>query len=83
MSTQAVAPFRKKYAVEIFALAEKLNTSADFWQRRLSLVLVEWYTREPERHRSIRKLVSNLKSDQEYYVKKAIVWIEKNFKKEK
>ena len=53
------------------------------WQRRLSLVMVEWYTRNKAFHPAIKLLVNNLKNDEEYYVKKAIVWINKNFTKGK
>jgi len=34
-------------------------------------------------HLEIKKLVKSLENDQEYYVKKAIVWINKNFDKGK
>ena len=68
---------------EIFDLARKLNRSKDPWQRRLSLVMVEWYTRKGEWHKAIKELVKNLESDKEYYVKKAVVWINRNFKKGK
>ncbi len=68
---------------EIFDLAGKLNRSNDPWQRRLSLVMVEWYTRRQESHKAIKGLVKNLENDKEYYVKKAVVWINKNFKKGK
>jgi 3-methyladenine DNA glycosylase AlkD len=73
----------KTHQDEIFELAGKLNHSKDPWQRRLSLVMVEWYTRIPGTHPEIKKLVKNLEDDKEYYVKKAIVWINKNFKKGK
>ena len=73
----------KTHKDEIFELAGKLNHSKDPWQRRLSLVMVEWYTRIPETHPEIKKLVKNLEDDKEYYVKKAIAWINKNFKKGK
>jgi 3-methyladenine DNA glycosylase AlkD len=68
---------------EIFALARKYNRSKDSWQRRLSLVLVEWYTREKKLHPEIMKLVKPLENDEEYYVKKAVIWIKKNFSKGK
>jgi 3-methyladenine DNA glycosylase AlkD len=68
---------------EIFDLARKLNRSKDPWQRRLSLVMVEWYTRRSEAHKDIKALVKNLESDNEYYVRKAVVWINRNFKKGK
>ena len=73
----------KTHARDIFALAGQYNRSKDPWQRRLSLVMVEWYTRQSDHHAEIKKLVKNLEGDDEYYVKKAIVWINRNFKKGK
>jgi 3-methyladenine DNA glycosylase AlkD len=73
----------KTHSTEIFSLAAQFNRSKDPWQRRLSLVMVEWYTRIGEHHDAIKKLVKNLENDDEYYVKKAVVWINKNFKKGK
>jgi len=73
----------KTHAREIFALAGKYNRSADPWQRRLSLVMVEWYTRDKEYIPAIKKLVTQLEDDDEYYVKKAVAWIKKNFAKKK
>ncbi len=73
----------KTHEKEIFAIAEKYNQSKDPWQRRLSLVMVEWYTRHGDAHAAIKKLVKNLEGDKEYYVKKAVVWIKKNFAKGK
>ena len=80
---QGLKPILKTHQKEIFALAKQYNHSTDFWQRRLSLVLVEWYTRMNEMHPEIKKLVRSLKNDEEYYVKKAIVWINKNLEKGK
>jgi len=45
--------------------------------------MVEWYTRKSEAHKEINDLVKNLESDNEYYVKKAVVWIKRNLKKGK
>jgi 3-methyladenine DNA glycosylase AlkD len=72
----------KTHHAEIFAVAGKYNHSKNLWQRRLSLVMVEWYTRHTENHTIIKQLVNNLEDDKEYYVKKAVVWI-KNFSKGK
>lgn len=63
----------KTHQKQIFGLAKKLNHSKDPWQRRLSLVMVEWYTRRGEAHNGIKELVRNLENDKEYYVKKAVV----------
>jgi 3-methyladenine DNA glycosylase AlkD len=43
--------------------------------------MVEWYTRKGETHKAIKELVGNLENDKEYYVRKAVVWINRNFKK--
>lgn len=80
---QGLKPILQTHQKEIFALAKKYNSSKDFWQRRLSLVLVEWHTRIPELRPEINKLVRALENDDEYYVKKAIIWIKKNFEKGK
>lgn len=81
MGMQGLKPILKSHQKEIFALAWKYNNSKDFWQRRLSLVLVEWYTRIPALHPEIKKLITTLEKDDEYYVKKAVVWIKRNFTK--
>jgi 3-methyladenine DNA glycosylase AlkD len=73
----------KTHASEIFAVAAEFNHSRDPWQRRLSLVMVEWYTRMKQYHPEIKKLVKELENDDEYYVKKAVIWIKKNFAKGK
>ena len=83
MGMQGLKPILKTHQREIFALAKKYNSSKNFWERRLSLVLVEWYTREPSLHAEIKKLVKPLENDPEYYVRKAVVWINKNFVKGK
>lgn len=73
----------KTHAAEIFRIATTFNQSKNMWQRRLSLVMVEWYTREKQRIPAIKKLVSNLENDDEYYVKKAVAWINRSIAKRK
>ncbi|MEI2737437.1 MAG: DNA alkylation repair protein [Chitinophagaceae bacterium] len=73
----------KTHAKEIFEIANQFSTSKNRWQRRLSLVMVEWYTRNKEYHPSINKLVNRLENDEEYYVRKAVAWIKRNFAKDK
>ena len=55
----------KTHSKEIFELATQFNHSKDPWKRRLSLVMVEWYTRVGEHHGEIKKLVKNLEGDDE------------------
>ncbi len=75
-----ILPTHKK---EVFAMAKKFNSSENLWTRRLSLVLVEWYTRFEKDHAAVMELVKPLENDKEYYVRKAVVWIKKNFSKGK
>lgn len=80
---QGLQTILKTHQKEIFVLAKKYNRSSSLWERRLSLVLVEWYTRDKTLHTEIKKLVKPLENDEEYYVKKAVAWINKNFIKGK
>lgn len=81
LGMQAPKKINKSHHKEIFALANKLIHSKNFWQRRLALVLSEWYTRDKSFHSQIKQLIAVVKEDDEYYVKKAIAWINRNFHK--
>jgi len=83
MGMQFLRGIVKTHRNDIFRIAEKFNRSPDPWKRRLSLVMVEWYTRHSSDHTDIKKLVKNVENDDEYYVKKAVQWINRNFKKGK
>ena len=83
LGMQSPKPINKSHAKEIFSLSNELIHSKNFWQRRLSLVLSEWYTRDKSYHPEIRSLLAKVKNDNEYYVKKAIVWINRNFEKKR
>lgn len=80
---QGIRSIVKTHREEIFALAAKYNKSPNFWKRRLSLVMVEWYTRQSSEHAAIKKLVKAVEKDEEYYVKKAVDWIRRNLAKGK
>ena len=80
---QALQTIVKTHQKEIFALAKKYNRSANSLECRLSLILVEWYIWDKTLGAEIKKLVKPLKNDEEYYVKKAVVWANKNFAKGK
>jgi 3-methyladenine DNA glycosylase AlkD len=83
LGMQSLKPIAVSHIKEIFALAKKLNRSKNFWQRRLSLVLVEVYAKDENMHDAINTLLQPLKTDKEYYVKKAVEWIGKSMKKSK
>lgn len=80
---QALKPVAKKIQKEIFDLSAKLIRSKNLWERRLSLVIIEVFTKDKALQPEIMKRVKSLENDDEYYVRKAVDWIKRNFKKGK
>ena len=80
---QSLKPVAKKIQKEIFDLSAKLVKSKNLWERRLSLVIIEVFTKDASLQPEIMKRVKELENDEEYYVKKAVEWIRRNFKKGK
>jgi len=80
---QSLKPVAKKLQNEIFALSAKLIKSKNFWERRLSLVIIEVFTKDSALQPEIMKRAKMLENDDEYYVRKAVDWIKRNFKKGK
>jgi 3-methyladenine DNA glycosylase AlkD len=83
LGMQSLKPVAKKMQVEIFALSAKLLKSKNLWQRRLSLVIIEVFTKDKSLHPEIIKRTKMLENDEEYYVRKAVEWIKRNFKKDR
>lgn len=81
LGMQSLKSINKIRPKEIFALANKLSLSKNMWQRRLSLVLVEDFCKLPEFHDAVGKLIEKQKGDKEYYIKKAVIWLESSMKK--
>ena len=80
---QSLKPIAKLKQKEIFDLSKKLWNSKSLWERRLSLVIIEVFTKDRSLQPEIMKRVKALEKDEEYYVKKAVEWIKRNFKKGK
>ena len=83
LGMQSLKPVAKKIQNEIFDLSGKLSKSKNLWERRLSLVIIEVFTKDKSLHPEIMKRVKALEGDEEYYVRKAVVWMKKNFMKGK
>ena len=81
LGMQSLKPIAATHSKEIFELAHQLKSSEDMWQRRLSLVLVEVYTKNKSLHPQINALIRYHEKDREYYVKKAVAWLKRNMKK--
>ncbi len=80
---QSLKPVAKKIQKEIFGLSAKLIKSNNLWERRLSLVIIEVFTKDKSLQPEIMKRVKMLENDDEYYVRKAVEWIKRNLKKGK
>ena len=83
MGMQSLKPVAKAKQKEIFALSSRLLVSKNLWERRLSLVIIEVFTRDKSLHNEILRRVNALENDEEYYVKKAVKWLKRNFMKRK
>jgi 3-methyladenine DNA glycosylase AlkD len=81
LGMQSLKPVAKKIQDQIFELSAKLIKSKNLWERRLSLVIIEVFTKDKSLHPEIIKRIKMLENDEEYYVKKAVVWIKRNFEK--
>jgi 3-methyladenine DNA glycosylase AlkD len=80
---QSLKPIARLKQKEIFALSKKLIKSKNPWERRLSLVIIEVFTKDRSLQPEILRRTKTLENDKEYYVKKAVEWIKRNFKKGK
>ena len=83
LGSQSTQKVRKTHRNEVFSLSRKLIRSTNLWQRRLALVLLEGYTRDETARKDIEKIMEVVKNDKEYYVKKAIEWLNRNFEKKR
>jgi 3-methyladenine DNA glycosylase AlkD len=83
LGMQSLKPVAKKIQPEIFDLSAKLMQSKNVWQRRLSLVIIEVFTKDKTQHPEIKRRAKALKNDEEYYVRKAVDWINRNLDKGK
>ena len=60
-----------------------MSKAAELDQNTLQPPTLENYMVKKGQHTAIKELVKNVENDKEYYVKKAVVWITRNFKKGK
>jgi len=81
LGMQSLKPVAKKIQKEILDLSAKLIKSKNLWERRLSLVIIEVFTKDKTLQPEIMRRIKLLENDEEYYVRKAVVWIKRNFEK--
>ncbi|MGE0772171.1 MAG: DNA alkylation repair protein [Cyclobacteriaceae bacterium] len=81
IGTQSTRKLIKTMEAEIFGLSARLTKSKSLWQRRLAIVLLINYNKDPSYHERIEKQIAALRNDKEYYVVKAIQWMDRDFAK--
>lgn len=81
LATQGIRKIAKIEQKEIFELSEKLVLSKNFWQRRFGLVLLINFKNDKNLRKDIKKILKKVEQDNEYYVKKAVVWLKKELEK--
>jgi len=80
LATQGIRKIAKDKQKEIFAFSKKYILSKSLWQRRFAIVLLIELNRCGFDKKKIKKLAETVKDDKELYVKKAIVWLDKELK---
>ena len=78
IATQGMRPVARTHGPELFGLAESLTASKSVWQRRLGIVLLTNFAKRPDSRAAIRKVLAPLRNDPEPYVRKALMWIDKD-----
>jgi 3-methyladenine DNA glycosylase AlkD len=81
LATQSIKAITKEYYREVFALSSQLLVSSNPWKKRLGIVLLNEFTKEERFHRLVRSSLELVKEDKEYYVRKAVQWMERNLEK--
>ena len=83
LATQGIRKIAKDKQKEIFALSKKYISSKNLWQRRFAVVLLIELNRCGLDKKEIKKLLEKVKGDKEPYIKKAIIWLNKELNENK
>mgnify|MGYP002682076154 CR=1 FL=1 len=83
LATQGIRKIAKDKQKEIFALSKKYISSKNLWQRRFAIVLLLELNRCGFDKKETKKLLEKVKGDKEPYIKKAIIWLNKELNENK
>lgn len=75
---QSVKAIATKYEGQIFEVAKRLARSPAMWPRRLAIVLLTHYAKQPARRGAIQEIVRPLRGEKEHYIKKALAWLDRD-----
>ncbi|MCD6227648.1 DNA alkylation repair protein [Candidatus Micrarchaeota archaeon] len=77
LATQGIRGIIKRKSDEIIKFAVRCTQSNNLWKKRFGIVLM---INHPD-NQEAKKIVNTLKNDNEYYVKKAVEWLERKVKR--
>ena len=81
LAMQGLRGIAVKKQDELFAWSNKLVKSKKPWERRLALVLLTHFVKDKAARAQINETLARLSSDKEYYVKKAVQWLQRDLEK--
>ena len=81
LGMQGVKGIASEKQIELFAWSNKLVKSRNLWERRLGLVLLTHFVKDRNSRTQIEKTLARLSGDKEHYVKKAVEWLQRDFRK--
>lgn len=81
LGSQSIKKINISNQKEIYNLAEKLIASKNLWKRRLGIVFLIELNKKGFDSAKIKELAQKLKNDNEYYVKKAMLWLKNELNK--
>ncbi|MDD3434838.1 MAG: DNA alkylation repair protein [Candidatus Pacebacteria bacterium] len=81
LAIQGIRKIAKDKQKEIFALSKKYISSKNLWQRRFAIILLIELSRVGFDKKQIKKLSEKVRGDKEMYIKKAIIWLDKELNK--
>ena len=78
LGMQSVKPIAKKHQDAVLNSAKRLVAMPAMWQRRLGIVLLTHYAKEPARRAEVQQIVRPLRPEKEHYIKKALAWLDRD-----
>lgn len=81
LATQGLRGIALKKQADLLAWSEQLVKSKNPWERRLALVLLTHFVKDKDLRVQTEETLARLSGDKEYYVKKAVQWLQKDLGK--
>ena len=81
LGMQGLRGITVKKKEELLIWSNKLAKSKNPWERRLALVLLTHFVNDKQSRIQIKETLARLSGEKEYYVKKAVEWLQRDLQK--